>query len=271
MNARAGRAIYGTPRLPNPWCFCDARAALRNLLTDVEVEALGAGRYVAELTEAFNELAELTKQATSKLWQRIASWNRDQMIDAGALVYFGIFKDIAHVAGTYEYEDWMLIDERAQRFRPLLNDEFSRDCLAELVGYVSLPSQRVNDYAMMQHNNAPLRMYTPIPYSILAGDDCTHSSGPVYLGSTCLPRKEDRYRTSRGVVTLAEYNRLVREFTPKACETRNRFLDETWLKYNAHTDEARALYENEQRHSRKLEGKGARLSRADVESLADES
>jgi hypothetical protein len=225
----------------------------------------------AELTEAFNELAERTKQATSKLWQRIAGWNRDQMIDAGALVYFGIFKDIAHVAGTYEYEDWMLIDERAQRFRPLLNDEFSRDCLAELVGYVSLPSQRVNDYTMMQHNNAPLRMYTPIPYSILAGDDYTHSSGRVYPGSTCLPRKEDRYRTSRGVVPLAEYNRLVREFTPKACEKRNRFLDETWLKYNAHTDEARALYENEQAHSRKLKAKGARLSRADVDALADKS
>jgi hypothetical protein len=124
---------------------------------------------------------------------------------------------------------------------------------------------------MMQHNNAPLRMFTPIPYSILNGDDYTSTSGPVYPGSTVLPRKEDRYRTSRGVLTLAEYNKASRAFTPKACRQENRFLDETWLKYNARSEAARALYENEQAHSRKLKGKGAGLSRADIEALADKS
>jgi hypothetical protein len=71
------------------------------------------------------------------------------------------------------------------------------------------------------------------------------------------------------MLTLAEYNRLTRDFTPKACGRENRFLDDTWIKYNAHTDAARQLYENEQVHSRKLKGRGARLSRADVEALAD--
>ncbi|MBM3482477.1 MAG: hypothetical protein FJX66_04170 [Alphaproteobacteria bacterium] len=225
----------------------------------------------AELIRTYNDLAGKAKEATNRLWKRIAGWTRDQMIDAGALMYFGIFKDIAHVAGTYEYEDWMLIDERAQRFRPLLNDEFSRDVLAELVGYVSQPSQTVHDYTMMQHNNGPRRMFTPIPFSILMGDDYTLTSGPVYPGSTCLPKKEDRYRTSRGQMTLAEYNNAVRSFTPVACRNENRFLDETWLKYNAKSEAARALYENEQALSRKLKGKGAGLSRADVEALADKS
>lgn len=35
--------------------------------------------------------------------------------------------------GVYEVEDWIKIDERANRFRPLLNDEFGHDFLGELV------------------------------------------------------------------------------------------------------------------------------------------
>ena len=67
-----------------------------------------------ELTRTFESLTQKAKEATTKLWQRIAGWNRDQMLDAGAITYFSIVKDLAHVAGCYAMEDWMLIDERAQ-------------------------------------------------------------------------------------------------------------------------------------------------------------
>lgn len=220
-----------------------------------------------ELTQTFRELDGVCKTATTNLWKRIAGWSRDQMIDAGALTYFAIFKDIAHIAGTYEMEDWMHIDERAQRFRPLLNDEFSRDCLGELLIPMTNPSQRLHDYAMGQHSDAPTRMFSHIPYAILDGEAYTVSSGPVFPGSTCLPPKVDRYRTTRETMTLAEYNAAVRAYRPE--NHKYRFLDETWLKHHYDGPLADEMYRADQAKSRKLVGKGAGLSKADIEKLND--
>ena len=218
------------------------------------------------LTNAFAELTETVKDATAKLWKRIASWSRDQMMDAGAITYFAIAKDIAHVAGCYEVEDWMMVDERAQRFRPLLNDEYSNAFLGELVGSLTNPSQRLNAYSMMMHSDQPARMYTHLPYSVLEGD-FTRTVGPMRPGSSCLAPKQDRYTTSQGVLTLAEYNRRAREFSPLAATDDYRHLCETWLKYHASDPRAQALYEREQQHSRRLAGRGAGLTRADIEAL----
>src|SRR5690606_12999151 len=110
-----------------------------------------------ELANTFEDLTEKVRVATVALWKRVAGWTRDQMMDAGALVYFSMAKDFAHIAGVYDVNDWMTIDPRADRFRPLFNDEFGRDFLGELVGLVDLPSQRISEYAMMQHNNNPVR------------------------------------------------------------------------------------------------------------------
>ena len=218
------------------------------------------------LTETFRTLDGLFKDATARLWKRIAGWSRDQMLDAGALTYFGICKDLAHVAGVYAREDWMQIDERAERFRPLLNDEFSRDCLGELVGLLTLPSHRLSSYSMMQHGNGPTRMYTPIPYAVLDGEDYTPTCGPVYPGATTLPAKADRYRTSQGVLTLEEYNERVRAFTPPL--HRFRYLDETWLKYNHDTARADEMYRLEQERARKIQGRGASLGPAEMTALS---
>ncbi|MFT4583051.1 MAG: hypothetical protein ACI8XZ_002809, partial [Gammaproteobacteria bacterium] len=149
----------------------------------------------AELTAAFVALTEKVKDATMKLWKRIAGWSRDQMMDAGAMVYFGIVKDLAHVAGVYAVEDWMMVDERAERFRPLFNDEYSNAALGELVGYISNPSQQLSPYTMMKHSDAPTRLYSLIPYSILADGDFTRTCGAVRPGITYLPDKADRYTT----------------------------------------------------------------------------
>jgi hypothetical protein len=189
------------------------------------------------------------------------------MIDAGAITYFAIIKDLAHVAGVYDADDWMKIDERAGRFRPLLNDEFSRDALGELVGLVSHPSQQVMEYTMAQHSNKPNRMYTSIPYSILKGEPYTVTSGPVYPGVTFLPEKKDAYNTTRGTITLAEYNKLSQEIVPPALVEKYRYLCDTWVKYYAGTPLADEMYRVDQTHSRKLKGKGSKLKRADIEKL----
>jgi hypothetical protein len=219
-----------------------------------------------ELTGCFRTLTDKVKDATNKLWRRIAGWSRDQMIDAGAMTYFSIIKDLAHVAGTYEVSDWMMVDERAERFRPLFNDEYSRDALVGLcIG--THPSHRANEYTMMQHSHLPQRLYSPIPYSILQGDDYTSSCGPVYPGVSHLSQKIDRYNTTRGVMSLAAFNRLARETRPPVLDPKYRHLCETWVKYNAGTPAADELYALEQSHSRVLKGKGSRLKRADVEKL----
>jgi len=176
-----------------------------------------------ELTKMLEILTQKFKSAIVALWKRMAGWSRDQMMDAGALVYFAMIKDFAHVAGCYEVDDWMKIDERADVFRPLLNDEFSRDFLGELVGLVSLPSQQINEYAMMQHNNRPVRYLSMVPYSVLNNLDHSKTMGGLAGGVSSLNEKQDRYITSKGALTLKDYNQQARNFKPSFTERQRRW------------------------------------------------
>jgi len=222
-----------------------------------------------ELTRTFEEYAEIMRDANTQLWKRYAGWTRDQMLDAGALTYYAIIKDLAHVAGVYEVDDWTRIDERAERFRGLLNDEYSNELLGHLLVPLTLPSAQVNEYTMMQHANAPKRVYTPLSYSLLAGEDYVPHVGGMHPGVSYLPPKADGYRTAQGMLTFAELNRRAQAFTPKVCSEEFRYLDDTWVKYHAETAKAKELYEAEQQLSRKLKGRGAQLRRADIEALRD--
>ena len=219
------------------------------------------------LTAMFIDLTGRIKTATAKLWREMTGWTRDQQLDAGALTYYAVIKEFAIIAGCYEMEDWMLIDERAERFRPLLNDEYGNLFLGELVGYISTPSQRLHDYTMMQHNDAPTRSLSYIPYSILDDGDYTDSVGPLRPGDSTLPRKNDRYRTTQGVLSLAEFMRRTRELVPTVCRSQYRYLCADWVKYHAHTPRADELFKLEQKHSRLLKDAGAGLRRDDIESL----
>lgn len=217
-----------------------------------------------ELAETFEALTEKLRTATVELWKRTANWSRDQMMDAGAIVYFSIIKDFAHVAGVYEVDDWMQIDERANRFRPLLNDEFGRDFLGELVGLVDLPSQQLHDYAMMQHNNQSRRYISHIPYAVL-DERGGESAGPIAGGTSHLGDKVDRYVTTAGALTLAEYNGRAAEFRPAQMADPYRFLCDTSVKYRPNAAQVDALYKLEQETSRTLKGRGVGLTQADVE------
>jgi hypothetical protein len=224
-----------------------------------------------ELTETFSRLADIFKETTNRLWQRAAGFSRNQLLDAGGLTYYSIIKDFAHIAGVYEVDDWMKFDPRAERFRTLLNDEYSNEVLGAMLVPLTLPSSQVHEYTMMAHCDASKRIFTPFSYAILNGtEDYVPSVGDHFPGGgTYLPPKVDRYRTSQGVMTLAELNRRVRAFTPELCSTKFRFLDETWVKYHYKSELANEMYRLEQRYSRKLVGKGASLTRDDVEGLMD--
>jgi hypothetical protein len=222
-----------------------------------------------ELADTFHTLTGKMRAATVALWKRMAGWTRDQMMDAGALVYFSIIKDFAHAAGVYDVDDWMKIDARADKFRPLLNDEFGRDFLGELVGLVSLPSQRLHDYAMMKHKDGPVRYISHVPYAVLTDGHVRTPAPPFGPGISHLPGKVDRYTTTQGRLTLAEYNARASEFRPRQMEDRYRFLCDTSVKHGIAPDDVGSLYRLEQERSRTLRDKGPGLSRAEVESLRE--
>jgi hypothetical protein len=186
------------------------------------------------------------------------------MIDAGALVYSSVAKDFAHLAGTYRQDDWFVIDDRVQRFKPLMNDEYGRDNLGEMVGLLGFPHQKTSEYSMARYSGLNQNMLTGIPYSVLTDDDFASTAGNRLSGSTSLPAKNGLWTTSAGRIDLDEYNRRAREFTPAALDGPYRYLDEEWVKRNYPTARADELYQLAQRGSRNLEGRGASLRRADL-------
>lgn len=219
-----------------------------------------------ELTRTFEDLTEKLRAATVALWKRMAGWSRDEMMDSGALVYFSLIKDLAHVAGVYDVNDWMTIDPRADRFRHLLNDEFGRDFLGEIVGLVDLPSQRLHGYAMMQHNNNPVRYLSQIPYSVLNRKGKAAHLAPIGPGVTHHPPKQDQYMTTAGRLTLAEYNARAAAFRPAQMADDFRFICDTTVKYNGGDDQVQALYRMEQAGT-PIADRGVGMSRADIEAV----
>ncbi|CAB4933293.1 unannotated protein [freshwater metagenome] len=221
----------------------------------------------SELADYLDHMRDQMQVATANLWKRISGWTRDQMIDAGLLVYYSVAKDLAHFAGVYSEEDWFTVEDRVQRLKPIMNDEYGGMAIAELVGYVSLSSQQGSPYTMSKFSNAPGDMWSAVPYSPLANDEFTAGVGPIRGGSTSLPRKTAKYTTTRGKLTADEANALARGFTPPIIEGPRRFYDDQWVKYHVGTPEADDLYRRAQENSIQLKGKGSGLNAADIEAL----
>lgn len=181
----------------------------------------------ATLAKMLHDLADKAKTATDLLWLRMAGWSRDQLIDAGAICYFAIAKEIAHIAGVFDPADWLEIDPRAERFRPLLSDEYADGALGELVGSLTLPSQQIAPHGMMKWSDKPTRVLTPLPLSVLEGAPFMPRVAPPMSGGSHLPPKNDRYQTTRGVLGLDAYNAAARAFVPASCRPAENFLCDT--------------------------------------------
>ena len=217
-----------------------------------------------DLADWLDQQREAMTEATTGMWKMMAGWSRDQMIDAGLLVYSGVIKDLAHYAGVYEQDDWFTVDERVQRFKPLFNDEYGNSLIAEIVGLVSMSSQNWSEYHMARYSDARGEMWTPIPYSILADDEWTPSVGEMRPGSTSLPRKTGPYTTTRGKLDLDEANRLAKEFRPGWWDLRH-YDDDSWIKHHADDPRAQELYRNAQQHSVTLKDRGAGVLQGDLQ------
>jgi len=223
-----------------------------------------------ELIATMLDLCDKVEAATAELWKVIAGWSRDEMIDAGALVYYSANKELAHIAGIYDPADWFTLDERVQRFRPMLNDEYSRDAMGELVGLLSYPHQASSEYVMPRFTESARYMVTPIPYSVLTDVvDFTPTMGPFRPVAAAVPEKTAGYRTTQGLLDLDEYNRRCREFAPRAAKAPYVFLDEEWVKHHYTEGLADELYGFAQASSRNLKGRGAGLLRADIAAIRE--
>lgn len=219
------------------------------------------------LAETMESYRVILNEATADLWKRIASWSREQMIDAGALVYSSVGKDFAHLAGTYKQSDWFELDDRVQRFKPLMNDEYARDDLGEMVGMLSFPHQKTSEYQMARYSGLNQNMLTGIPYDVLQRPDdfaLTVGGRARFSGSSSLEPKTGLWLTSAGRLDIDDYNNRARGFTPTVQQDQFRYLDEEWVKRYYGSTEADALYAASQQHSRTLAGRGSSLSRADL-------
>jgi hypothetical protein len=185
----------------------------------------------SELADYLDDQREKMEAATATMWKMMAGWNREQMIDSGLLVYFGTLKDVAHFAGVYEQDDWMLVDERTQKMKPLMNDEYGNGAIAELVGLISLSSQNRGPHRMARYSDAPSEMWTSIPYSVLSDDNWTAGVGPMGAGSTSLPAKTAKWTTTQGKLTQDECNAAAKAFSSKAFDLRH-YDDDVWVKNN---------------------------------------
>jgi hypothetical protein len=220
----------------------------------------------SELADYLDDLREKMTEATTGMWKMMASWSREQMIDAGLLVYYGVLKDLAHYAGVYEQDDWFTIDERVQRFKPLFNDEYGNSLIAEIVGFVSMSSQNWSEYHMAKFSDARGEMWTPVPYSVLEDDEWTSTVGAIRPGSTSLPAKTAPYTTTRGKLSQDECNRLAKEFRPTGWELRH-YDDDTWLKNHAGDPRAQELYAAAQASSTVLRDRGSEVTQGEIEEL----
>jgi hypothetical protein len=222
----------------------------------------------AELAEKLEELRDQFHEATTQLWQVFAGYTRDQLLDAGALLYYNCARDLAKIAGIYDHDEFFTLDERTQRFKGLMNDEYGRDSLTELIALLTLPSQQVHDYTLGMHSDAPAHMSMGIPYSVLADDDFTATMGPANRKRwSSLPKKTGLWTTTRGKMTLEELNAASRACRPPIEDPRLRYLDDLWVKWHAGDPRADELYRIAQEHS-SLAGAGAGLRRDDLASAS---
>jgi len=194
----------------------------------------------SELADYFDDLCEKMEAATSEMWKMMAGWTREQMIDAGLLVYFAILKDVAHFAGVYDQDDWFQVDERTQLFRPLMNDEYGNSAIAELVGLISLSSQDRGPHRLARYSRDRTEMWSSIPYSILEDDNWTAGVGPIGAGSSSLPAKTAKWTTTRGKLTQDECNAAAKAFRSKKFDLRN-YDDDVWVKNNPDSEQAAEL------------------------------
>ena len=127
-----------------------------------------------------------------------------------------------------------------------------------------MSSQNGSEYHMAKFSDARGEMWTPIPYSVLADDEWTSTSGRSGRGSTSLPAKTGPYTTTRGKLDQDECNRLARDVPPRRGWDLRHYDDDTWVKNHPDDPRAQELYRAAQRNSITLRDRGTQVGQDDL-------
>jgi hypothetical protein len=234
-----------------------------------------------ELADTLEAITDAMAQATRRLYTRFTEMSARQMTEAGIYVYLAAASGISHLAGTYQHEQWELIDHRTDRLWALHNEEYSLDSYLDNFAVMAGYQASQNEYYLHPVGYsgwrkgggkgplpAPGRNAFPVPATVLSDHDYTRRVNPKGMASVQgvnhLPPKSGGWLTSKGTLSQDELNRAVREFRSPLAQAPWVNYDEQWVKWNAGTSEADELYRHVQRGSRLLDGAGSSLLRDDL-------
>lgn len=243
-----------------------------------------------DLADTFDELVEIMGEATRKVYKRIVGMTAAQRIDAGRITYVQVPVPVTQMAGTFRQSDWDSLDNRSERLRGLYNEEFSMDVYLE--NYATMTGDQGGSseyYLHAEYYNGWRRggraAGQPLPQTgraailvssnVLRDHDYPRRVNPNGLadcsGTSSLPPKTGRYRTSLGMLTEDEMNQAARNFHPRLTQEPWVYMDDQWVKYHWRTDEAEDLYRSTQESSRLLRDAGSQLRRADIAKVREDA
>jgi hypothetical protein len=220
-------------------------------------------------------------QATRRLYTRFTEMNARQMTEAGIYTYLYAASGISHLAGTFEHGQWEMIDQRTDRLWALHNEEYSLDSYLDNFAVMSGRQASQNEYYLHPigysgwrkgggKGSLPAvgRNAFPVPSTVLSDHDYPRRVNPKGMASVQgvnhLAPKAGGWLTSAGVLSQDALNQAVRDFRSPLATAPWVNYDEQWVKWNAGSTEADALYRYVQRGSRLLDGAGSTLLRADL-------
>jgi hypothetical protein len=234
-----------------------------------------------ELAETLEGLTELLMSTTRALYEKFSGMTLRAMTDAGTSAYFRCAVDFSHIAGTYHEEAWSSIDERAERFREIMTEEYALDAYVDDMVGMSGYAGGASDYYLNPVSYAswrragsargPLprngrRSFT-VPAHVLVDHDYSlrvdlPASSPTI--SRTIPRKETKYLTTHGRVSVEALNEMARSFKSPVLEAPWSGCDDEWVKWNWKDRTVDELYRWTQEGSRLLRGSGSSLRRDDI-------
>jgi hypothetical protein len=235
----------------------------------------------AELADTLEAITDKMAQATRRLYTRFTQMDARQMTEAGVYTYLYAASGISHLAGTFQHDQWEMIDHRTDRLWALHNEEYSLDSYLDNFAVMSGLQASQNEYYLHPigysswrkgGGKGPLpnvgRNAFPVPSTVLSDHDYSLRVNPKGMASVQgvnhLPPKTGGWLTSQGVLSQEALNQAVRDYRSPLATPPWVNYDEQWVKWNAGSVEADELYRHVQKGSRLLDGAGSTLLRDDL-------
>lgn len=222
----------------------------------------------SDLLDVLRSLTEQVQEATNNLYRKFAGMSWRQMVEAGFYTYLLSPADAAHIAGVYDQAEWEFVDERTQRLMPLFNEEYAMDAYVDKFAALSSWQSSQNEYYQHPVIGGRGRGTFLVSEAVLLDHDYSRRANPGGLsdsqGSSLLPPKTGRYRTSQGLLTQEECNEAAQAFSSPLVEESWRRYDDLWVKYHWQDDDVDAMYRYTQQHARLIFDRGSGLRREDL-------